>query len=76
MATKATGVPCYDKAAPDEPLFVLRAKDLLAPVAVEFWADLLASMGGDALKVQEARECAEKMRAWPERQHRAQALPD
>ena len=27
MSTKATGVPCYDKAAQDEPLFVIRAQE-------------------------------------------------
>lgn len=40
MATKATpGVfDCYAKAAPDEPIFVLRSTDPLAPILVRMWA--------------------------------------
>jgi hypothetical protein len=37
MATKAQGNDSYDKAAPDEPVFTLRAQDVLADLAVEFW---------------------------------------
>jgi hypothetical protein len=38
MATKASGIPCYDNAADDEPLFVIRASDPAAPGAIRFWA--------------------------------------
>lgn len=44
MAEKRHGVPCYDKAADNEPLFVLRAQDALAPMVVEYWAELAAKM--------------------------------
>jgi hypothetical protein len=56
---------CYAKLAADEPYFVLRAKDPLAPVLVELWAALrrLASEG-EYSKLQEARNCAQTMRAW------------
>ena len=39
MATKRRGDSCYDKADLDEPIFVLRAKDKLAPNVVRDWAD-------------------------------------
>lgn len=71
MATKRGGCPCYDKAADDEPIFVLRAKDALAPIAVEHWAELAAKLGVPVPKVLEAFRCAEAMRAWPNRK-----LPD
>lgn len=31
---------CYAKAAPDEPIFTLRGKDVSAPYLVEIWAAL------------------------------------
>jgi len=31
---------CYFKAEPDEPMFVLLARDLLAQVLVDLWATL------------------------------------
>ena len=43
MSRKRDGVPCYDKAEPDEPIFVLRSQDLIAPDVVEWkkhkWPD-------------------------------------
>ena len=41
MGTKANPgkFNCYAKAADDEPIFVLRAKDALAPDVVRYWAD-------------------------------------
>lgn len=40
VCTKKTGVPCYDKATPDEPVFVLRAQDLTSPQVVCEWIRL------------------------------------
>ena len=40
--------PCRDKAAADEPLFTLRAQDVLAPETVRHWAtqaQLIAGWG-------------------------------
>jgi hypothetical protein len=37
MATKAQGNDCYEKARMEEPVFTLRAQDVLADLAVEFW---------------------------------------
>lgn len=44
MATKAQGNDCYDKAAPDEPVFTLRAQDVTADLAVEFWVRVNACL--------------------------------
>ena len=64
MATKNTGVSCYDKAHPDEPLFVLRAQDLSAPSIVRSWV-LAAERGGVNMeKVREALQVAMDMEAW------------
>ncbi len=64
MATKATGCSCYDKAAPDEPIFVLRAKDVLAPSVVRDWAYKALLAGTPLAKVKEALECSMAMGDW------------
>lgn len=71
MATKNTGVPCYDKADPDEPLFVLRAQDLLAPVLVRAWAFMASQFGVNSNKVEDAKSVAKQMIGWRNRR-----LPD
>lgn len=69
MSTKREGVACYDKAAMDEPLFVLRAQDNLAPLLVRMWA-AMADLGGTKPEiVAEARRCADQMEAWPYHKH-------
>ena len=55
---------CFEKAEPDEPIFVLRAKDKLAPVIVKIWAILAGTWGTPDEKTSEARECAEAMEWW------------
>ena len=62
---------CYDNALPDEPMFVLLARDPLAPVIVEQWAIRLTNFiaagqkpESDRAKVEEALCCADAMRAW------------
>lgn len=69
----AAGKGVLGKAADDEPLFILRAQDKLAPIIVEMWAGLAeATVAGDIdAKINEARVLASKMRAWPNRK-----LPD
>lgn len=47
MATKAQGVKCYNKAGPNEELFVLRGQDELAPEVVRYWAWLASKRGRD-----------------------------
>lgn len=61
---------CYRNAAPDEPMFVLLARDPFAPMIVEKWAELREASRGPSAKVQEARECAEAMRVWLGQQER------
>ena len=65
MATKRVGVLCYDKADPDEPIFVLRAQDALAADTVRFWASQANLRGVDQAKVNEAHKCAAAMEKWP-----------
>lgn len=54
------------KIAADEPVFLLRAKDICAPEAVEAWAAVAEAEGADALIVATARQQASRMRQWQE----------
>lgn len=38
---------CFNKAAMDEPIFVLRASDVLAPMTIRIWAFLLKTYKRD-----------------------------
>jgi hypothetical protein len=69
MATKRTGVACYDKAGENEELFVLRAQDVLAPQVIRHWAGLAELGGTNPEIVLEALQCAQRMEAWPHRKH-------
>lgn len=62
---------CYSRAANDEPMFVLLARDPLAPLLVELWAKLRDLNGCEAHphrqhddKVLEAMETALAMRIY------------
>lgn len=55
---------CYANAAPDEPMFVLLARDPSAPLLVELWALIREKLGSDAEKIEEARGCATAMHNW------------
>lgn len=64
---------CLAKAGDDEPIFVLRAQDELAPDIVDEWAtrvNMCYAMAPPSvrasieLKIQEARDLADAMRAW------------
>jgi hypothetical protein len=55
---------CYHNAKPDEPMFVLLARDPMAPILVELWASLRAHAAGNPSKVAEARQCAADMRRY------------
>ncbi len=50
---------CYGNAEDDEPMFVLLARDPLAPMLVKLWAEIRNDE-----KSNEAFECAEKMIDW------------
>lgn len=65
MATKHTGIPCYDKAGPNEPLFVLRSTDKTAPGVIRFWVSCARKAGTcSEEKLAEALKCADEMVAW------------
>lgn len=75
MALKAT-CPTLAKIKDDEPMFVLRAQDMLAPEIVRAWANLLVELGRDPTdpKVTNALDCADAMGAW--QQKNAAKIPD
>lgn len=66
MGTKLNPGPndCYEKAAPDEPLFTLLARDPRAPVLVRTWATMAHAAKEDPDKVAEAVACADAMEEW------------
>lgn len=55
---------CYANADPDEPMFVLLARDKHAPTLVWLWSVLREIDGEDKTKVEEAKECANAMLLW------------
>jgi hypothetical protein len=55
---------CLAKAAPDEPIFVLRAHDELAPDIVRLWAQQAAREGTSEGKCLEALKLADRMEQW------------
>jgi hypothetical protein len=60
---------CYANAAPDEPMFVLLARDPSAALLVELWCTMRRNrkaLDFADSKETEAKECAESMRRWRE----------
>jgi hypothetical protein len=55
---------CYANAEPDEPMFILLARDEYAPALIRRWARKRAAAGEDPAKVEEARACAKAMEEW------------
>lgn len=55
---------CYAKAAPDEPMFILLARDQTAPELVRQWAAIRCKINGDLENVTSAYECADAMERW------------
>lgn len=73
MGTKANPAKfdCYANALPDEPMFVLLARDPMAPELVLDWAmrreeDIAVGdrPESDRAMVEEARTCARNMKQW------------
>lgn len=57
---------CLAKVKPGEPIFVLRAQDLTAPLMVREWARAnFTNISPE--KYDEAMECADAMEKWPNR---------
>ena len=55
---------CYAKAEPDEPMFVLLARDESAPEIVRAWADQRKFDSASDPKIAEAYACADAMEKW------------
>jgi hypothetical protein len=55
---------CLAKAADDEPIFILRAQDKLAPVMLRMWAELAELHGAPTEKFQGAMVLADDMELW------------
>jgi hypothetical protein len=67
MATKNKpgAYDCYTKAEPDEPMFVLLARDPVAPLLVRLWCEIRRLLGNtDEAQLIEAEQCALAMVAW------------
>lgn len=58
---------CLERVAVDEPIFILRSKDRLAPMLVRLWADLAKSQLGVCDKVIEAYCIANDMSDWQQK---------
>ncbi len=65
----AQGKGCLGKAADDEPVFILRAQDMLAADLVDQWATHANLVGCNWDKVREAKQLAQAMREWPRRKN-------
>lgn len=70
MATKANPGPfdCYKAAADDEPMFILLARDPLAPILVRLWSELRGHLAGNPSKTAEARNVALAMERWRDKE--------
>lgn len=63
MATKNNPgkFDCYENAHPDEPMFILLARDRHAPTLVWLWAAMRELDGDSPEQIEEARECVKSM---------------
>ena len=68
MGTKAND-KVLEKIGDDEPIFVLRAQDLLAPAIVKIWAEIAQLHGLSYERWGEAIVLAEQMEEWPTRKY-------
>jgi hypothetical protein len=65
---------CYAKAAPDEPMFILLARDPIAPLLIRIWADLKSQLdgfgpdGNGTSQVKEALQAGQAFVAWGTKQ--------
>lgn len=55
---------CLNKAADDEPVFVIRAKDRVGPATVRDWVYRATALGIHQEKVAEALDLARAMEVW------------
>ncbi len=52
------------KITDDEPVFIVRGRDAIAPAAIRAWADELASKGGEPHAVNRVRLYANEVEEW------------
>jgi len=69
MATKSNPgkYDCYANANPDEPMFVLLARDITAPETIRRWCGLRMAEGKNKAydeQINEALMCADAMEKW------------
>jgi len=68
MGTKAEALlqpgSCLNKAADDEPVFILRAKDPLAAQTVRLWASMASIGAHENSKIDKALDVAGEMEHW------------
>jgi hypothetical protein len=70
------GRDCPDRAAGDEPVFILRAQDILAPRVVVRWAHLAEQANVPLNKVQAALKLAKEMTDWQAKHPSRVKVPD
>lgn len=78
LEAASRGEGCLGKAADDEPVFVLRGQDLLAPGTIDFWAEQARRVGGQKSynKAALATDDAMEFRAWQARHRSTCKMPD
>jgi len=68
MSTKNNPSPhgCYERALPDEPMFVLLGRDAAAPFVVLMWCKMRELMFGeqDRATIDDAEKCSVELRDW------------
>jgi hypothetical protein len=75
LAQAARGEGCLGKAADDEPVFVLRAKDPAAVLAVRIWCSIALALGAhEPEKIADAEVEASRMQCWRDAQGQASRL--
>lgn len=68
--------PCLQKAADDEPIWVLRGQDATAPFVIRAWARHAEANGVNGAKVETALNDAADMEAWQQAHPDRVKLPD
>lgn len=66
---------CLNRAGDDEPVFVLRAKDVLAAQTVRLWASMAAGTNHSEEQIAEAGMIAKQMEDWRQSLPTAGAMP-
>lgn len=67
---------CLPKVRDDEPIFVLRGQDLVAPLAIEYWGVQARNHHSPNMKVEEAMQDAQNFRNWQAAHPKQVKYPD